>query len=79
MKWWRRGESNPRPKALHDRVYMLSACFDLARRTAHARAADEPTVIRSEVRRRRRAPFPIPLNCALRRAVGELDEDVTAN
>ena len=25
--WWRRRESNPRPKNLHTRVYMLSAVF----------------------------------------------------
>ena len=27
--WWRRGESNPRPKALRARRYMLSPAFDL--------------------------------------------------
>ena len=25
--WWRRRESNPRPKDLHTRVYMLSTVF----------------------------------------------------
>ena len=25
--WWRRGESNPRPKALRRRYYMLSVVF----------------------------------------------------
>jgi hypothetical protein len=28
--WWRRGESNPRPKVFHLGDYMLSRCFDLA-------------------------------------------------
>ena len=28
--WWRRGESNPRPRVFHLRDYMLSRCFDLA-------------------------------------------------
>ena len=27
--WWRRGESNPRPRVFHLRDYMLSRCFDL--------------------------------------------------
>src|SRR5262245_35405861 len=27
--WWRRGESNPRPKVFHLGDYMLSRCFDL--------------------------------------------------
>jgi len=39
---WRRGESNPRPKAFGQNVYMLVARFYLARRTAHAQAADGP-------------------------------------
>jgi len=29
-EWWRRGESNPRPRVFHLRDYMLSRCFDLA-------------------------------------------------
>ena len=27
--WWRRGESNPRPRVFHLRDYMLSRCFNL--------------------------------------------------
>ena len=27
--WWRRGESNPRPQALHLKIYMLSRLSDL--------------------------------------------------
>ena len=30
VEWWRRGESNPRPKVFHQYDYMLSRCFDLA-------------------------------------------------
>ena len=30
IEWWRRGESNPRPKVFHLGDYMLSRCFDLA-------------------------------------------------
>ncbi len=29
LKWWRRGESNPRPRALRHKIYMLIPCFDL--------------------------------------------------
>ena len=28
--WWRWGDSNPRPKALHSRPYMLSSSLGLA-------------------------------------------------
>ncbi len=30
--WWRRGESNPRPRVFHLRDYMLSRCFDVTLR-----------------------------------------------
>ena len=42
LQWWRRGESNPRPKAFGQDVYMLVARFYLAQRTAHAQAAEGP-------------------------------------
>ena len=29
LNWWRRGESNPRPQALHLVIYMLSRLSDL--------------------------------------------------
>ena len=29
LYWWRRGESNPRPQALHLKIYMLSRLSDL--------------------------------------------------
>ena len=29
LYWWRRGESNPRPQALHLAIYMLSRLSDL--------------------------------------------------
>jgi hypothetical protein len=34
LKWWRWRESNPRPKVLNARIYMLSSPFDLVPRQA---------------------------------------------
>jgi len=42
--WWRRGESNPRPKALDRNLYMLIARFILVRRSARAQAPDGPAI-----------------------------------
>ena len=43
LKWWRWRESNPRPKVLNARIYMLSPTFDLVPRQARwARRTAEP-------------------------------------
>ena len=46
-KWWRWRESNPRPKALHPRPYMLSSPFGLALRQHGVRSTpqDQPVLI----------------------------------
>jgi len=41
--WWRWRESNPRPKALNARIYMLSSPFDLVpRQVRWAKRTAEP-------------------------------------
>jgi hypothetical protein len=44
FNWWRRGELNPRPKALRARRYMLSSPFDLILRQHGVQSApqDQP-------------------------------------
>lgn len=37
--WWRRGESNPRPKVFHLRDYMLSRCFSVTLGTPNGRVS----------------------------------------
>ena len=43
--WWRRGESNPRPEALHSEDYMLSALLRLASTPAKARATSMRAIL----------------------------------
>src|SRR4249919_1195817 len=43
FNWWRWGELNPRPKALHPRHYMLSSLFDLEWRQHNVRGTPSPT------------------------------------
>ncbi len=47
VKWWRWGELNPRPKALHPRHYMLSAPLGLVSEQHGARSAsgDQPVLV----------------------------------
>jgi hypothetical protein len=45
--WWRRGESNPRPKVLRPRIYMLSALFDLILRQHNVQGAPQNQPVKS--------------------------------
>ena len=60
--WWRRGESNPRPKAFSPSFYMHSPCLLLAPEAPHGQEAPAASPIfgfgRGPIRR---CPFPIPL------------------
>ena len=60
VKWWRRGESNPRPKAIHKNLYTLSPGFNLIRRSAPEQAPDEPAVYCFEPAPEGVAPDPYP-------------------
>lgn len=45
-KWWRRGESNPRPKVLYRAIYILSlANFESYSQTADRQAVCKPVAI----------------------------------
>ncbi len=46
--WWRWRESNPRPKVLHPRIYMLSSPLDLVRKQHDVRSAppDQPVLVK---------------------------------
>lgn len=59
LDWWRWRESNPRPKALHPRLYMLSPPFVLGLRKHGVRSTPQDTPARSCFRLagRRRKPF----------------------
>ena len=43
FNWWRWGELNPRPKALHPRHYMLSSPFVLGLRQHDVRGTPQDT------------------------------------
>ena len=45
LRWWRRGESNPRPKALHKNLYMLIVRFILAMGRSHTRDRPGPDAL----------------------------------
>jgi hypothetical protein len=45
--WWRRGESNPRPKVLRPRIYMHSSPFSLVPRQHDVRSAPKDQPVRS--------------------------------
>jgi len=45
--WWRRGESNPRPKVLRPRIYMHSSPFSLVLRQHDVRSAPQDQPVRS--------------------------------
>jgi len=45
--WWRRGESNPRPKVLRPRIYMHSSPFSLVLRQHDVRGAPQDQPVRS--------------------------------
>ena len=43
LEWWRWGELNPRPRALHLRYYMLSSLFVLVSRQHNVRGTPSDT------------------------------------
>jgi hypothetical protein len=59
LKWWRWGESNPRPKARDLRYYMLSTTFVLGRRQHDVRStpADTPALFKHRLAGRRQCLF----------------------
>jgi hypothetical protein len=59
VKWWRWGESNPRPKARDLRYYMLSTTFVLGRRQHDVRStpADTPALFKHRLAGRRQCLF----------------------
>jgi len=58
-KWWRWGESNPRPKALHPRHYMLSSPLVLVLRQHDVRGTpqDTPALVKPWLAGRRQGRF----------------------
>ena len=44
FEWWRRGDSNPRPRKLHVSVYVRIPLINLARNTANGQAMPQTSV-----------------------------------